>query len=410
MILNEEKIIRKQLIKNMIYNFVVFTAIFTVFGILIFNTVKVSVYESSNRELNIIKELFDKNIADRDLNRPKDFEPSKTNQRQPIRKEVSLRVTYILRDKNYQIINSENLGRIYEEYGASLVFDQNNLGNIYEIEIGNQYSYRGMNLKTTNEAGEVQYIQLLINTDAEKAIMENYFKIILIGIMITIELSLIASYLISKKSLEPILASWKKQTEFVQNASHELRTPLTIIQAKQELLLQQPNSKIIDRSEDIMLTLNEAKRLSKMTKDLMLLARADSDRIEIQKEEVDLDKVIKEIALPYIDFAQVEEKEIELRLEYKEKIKIDRNKIHQLLVIILDNAIKYTKPKDKIEICTYHKDNKCVIEVKDTGIGISEEAMKHVFERFYREDKARSRKAGGTRAWIINCRIFSCIT
>ena len=179
-------------------------------------------------------------------------------------------------------------------------------------------------------------------------------------------------------------------------ASHELRTPLTIIQTKQELLLQEPNKKIIDKSEDIMLTLNEAKRLSKMTKDLMLLARADSDKIELNKEEVYLDEFIQRIALPYIDFANVEEKNIKLDLAYKEVIKIDVNKIHQLMVILLDNAIKYTKPKDIITIHTYCKDAKAVIEVKDTGIGISDEGLKHVFERFYREDKARTRKTGGT--------------
>ena len=63
---------------------------------------------------------------------------------------------------------------------------------------------------------------------------------------------------------------------------------------------------------------------------------------------------------------------------------------------MLDNAIKYTSAGESIEICTYYKDVKCFIEVKDTGIGISKEAKKHIFERFYREDKARSRESGGT--------------
>jgi two-component system sensor histidine kinase CiaH len=175
-----------------------------------------------------------------------------------------------------------------------------------------------------------------------------------------------------------------------------LRTPLTIIQTKQELLLQEPEKKIIDKSEDIMLTLNEAKRLSKMTKDLMLLANADSNRVELAKEEVKFDDFISNLAMPYIDFATMEDKTIKLDLNYKDTVKIDVNKIHQLIVILLDNAIKYTKQDDTITIHTYSKDGKCVIEVKDTGIGISDEGLKHVFERFYREDKARSRKTGGT--------------
>jgi two-component system sensor histidine kinase CiaH len=133
-----------------------------------------------------------------------------------------------------------------------------------------------------------------------------------------------------------------------------------------------------------------------MTKDLMLLANADSSRVEIVKEEVKFDDFVNNIAMPYIDYATMEDKTINLDLNYKDTVKIDVNKIHQLLVILLDNAIKYTKQEDTITIHTYSKDGKCVIEVKDTGIGISDEGIKHVFERFYREDKARSRKTGGS--------------
>lgn len=67
-----------------------------------------------------------------------------------------------------------------------------------------------------------------------------------------------------------------------------------------------------------------------------------------------------------------------------------------MIVILLDNAIKYTEANDKIEICTFEKDNKCIIEVKDTGIGVSSQGLKRIFERFYREDEARNRETGGT--------------
>lgn len=410
MILNEEKIIRKQLIKNMLYNFLVFTIIFALFGILIFHTVQLFIYESTNRELNLIKE----EIVDREENRGmRKFDMASREELKEKRPgifgmQINPRVTYILRNEEGTILNTDSIGRIYEEYGDSIAFDKTKLENIYEIKVSNYY-YRGINLKTVDEYEEVQYIQLLINIDSEKMIMDNYLNILVIGIGITIVLSLIASYMISKRALKPIMEDWKKQTEFVQNASHELRTPLTIIQTKQELLLQEPEKNIIDKSEDIILTLNEAKRLSKMTKDLMLLARADSDKVELCKEEVNLDEMIDNISTPYKDFASIEEKTIELDLHVKEKIKIDVNKIHSLMVILLDNAIKYTKPKDTITIHTDIKDGRCIIEVKDTGIGISDEGLKHVFERFYREDKARSRKTGGTGLRIINCRIY-CLT
>lgn len=398
MIVNEEKMIRKQLIKNMLYNFLILTIIFILFGILMFHTLQIFVYESSNRELSLIKEKMEEGIKNPMIKKGNkgELEPPKEKRFELAGLQINPRVTYVIRDEEGNIKNTDKIGRIYDEFGGSISFDKTKLDNIYEMAIHNRYYYRGINLKTINEYGETQYIQLLVNVDSEKMIMDNYLRIFMVGIGITIMLSLIASYIISKRALQPIVENWKKQIEFVQNASHELRTPLTIIQTKQELLLQEPNKKIIDQSENIMLTLNEAKRLSKMTKDLMLLARADSEQMGLVKEEVDLDERIKKLVIPYQELANMEEKKLELDLNYQEKILIDINKIHQVMIILLDNAIKYTKPNDTITIHTKRKEGKCIIEVSDTGIGISEEGLKHAFERFYREDKARSRKTGGT--------------
>ena len=206
----------------------------------------------------------------------------------------------------------------------------------------------------------------------------------------------ISEKIISLCQKKPIYKSYKKQIEFVENASHELRTPLTIIQAKQELLLQEPNSKIIDKSEDINLTLKETKRLSKLVKELMSLARSDANEYKLNKEKVNIDSLIKEVVVPYEDFTKVKDKNIVLDLKYEKEINVDKNKITELLIILLDNAIKYTVEKDTITIKTYAKDGRCNIEVRDTGIGISDEGLKRVFDRFYREDKARSRATGST--------------
>lgn len=206
----------------------------------------------------------------------------------------------------------------------------------------------------------------------------------------------ISEKIISLCQKKPIYKSYKKQIEFVENASHELRTPLTIIQAKQELLLQEPNAKIVDKSEDINLTLKETKRLSKLVKELMALARSDTNEYKLNKEKVNIDSLIKEVVVPYEDFTKVKDKNIVLDLKYEKEINVDKNKITELLIILLDNAIKYTVEKDTITIKTYAKDGRCNIEVRDTGIGISDEGLKRVFDRFYREDKARSRATGGT--------------
>ena len=117
----------------------------------------------------------------------------------------------------------------------------------------------------------------------------------------------------------------------------------------------------------------------------------------LQKEETEIDEFIENIGKTYSELFEIENKKLILNLNYGKIALIDTNRIYQAIVILLDNALKYTEAGDTVEIVTYQKDNKCVIEVKDTGIGISDEAIKHVFERFYREDKARSGETGGTR-------------
>ena len=214
--------------------------------------------------------------------------------------------------------------------------------------------------------------------------------------LIIIITSIIASYILSKRTLKPIFIAWEKQTEFVQNAAHELRTPLTIIQAKQQLLLKEPESKIIDKSEDISLTINETRRLTKMIKELMILASADSNQLQVKKELKNIDTVIKEICTPYMEYAEMQGKKLTIELDCNKELNVDVSKITQLMVILLDNAIKYTKEGENIKVITHCKEGKSTIEVLDEGIGITEEQKKHIFERFYRADKARTRETGGT--------------
>ena len=262
--------------------------------------------------------------------------------------------------------------------------------------IDNTYFYRGINVQSVSaETGETKYIQILVNVDGENQSVENVLRILLIATIIFIFISIIISFILSNKTLKPIIEAWNRQTEFVQNASHELRTPLTIIQAKQELLLQEPNKKIIDKSKDITVCIKETRRLSKLVKELMILARADSNKLDLEKEIFNLDSLIKEVSEPYIEMARLQHKNVTLNLNSVKDLNADKNKITELLIIILDNAIKYTGENDKIDISTYNKEGKTFIEIADTGIGISKDAMKHIFESFYREDKARSRQTGG---------------
>ncbi len=400
--MNEQIKMRKNLLKNMLINFIVFTILFLIFDFIIYNQISSSLYKETDNDLieeqsrySQTQERQSNNFRDNN-----DFETDNVDLNAPVDEPMNMildpTLIWIIRDETGEIINSDSMGRIYEEYGNSIEFDANNLMQIYTMQINNEYTYRGINFKTVDEDGNTIYVQFLANVDGETQTLNNLLHMLIIGTIILIILSILASYILSKRMMKPIYKAYQKQTEFVENASHELRTPLTIIQAKQELLLQEPDSKIIDKSEDINLTLKETKRLSKMIKELLSLARTDTNEYKLNKENINIDNLIKEVVVPYDDFAKLENKTISLDLQYQKEINVDKNKITELLIILLDNAIKYTSENDEITIKTYLKDGKCNIEVKDTGIGISDDGLTRVFDRFYREDKARSRETGGT--------------
>lgn len=399
---------KRNLLKNMLFSFIVFTTLFLIFDFIIYNQISNSLYKDIDKELYLEKDRYisgkeNNKQEDRKKENFKDVE-NEPQEKQNIKdkyndfnmKNINPRIIFIQRTEDEEIINKTNIGQLYENYSEDIIFDKENLMNVYSLNIGNEYNYRALNFEITDSDGNKLYIQLLANVDGEEQTLTNLLNTIIIGTAILITISILASYILSKRMMLPIYKAYKKQTEFVENASHELRTPLTIIQAKQELLLQEPESKIIEKSEDINLTLKETRRLSKMIKELMALARSDSNEYKLNKENINIDDLISEIVKPYKDYAELENKKLELNLNYKKELKVDKNKIIELLIILLDNAIKYTGENDNITIKTYSKDGKCNIEVIDTGIGISEEGMKRIFDRFYREDKARSRETGGT--------------
>lgn len=408
--MNDQKILQKQLINHFINNWLIFVAIFAVFGVMVivmFNTITYSsldkelkdaskVFLEEQNRMNDISDFFLKeNFLEEDneeireqLQDIRDYNLS--------RKVKNPKYTVIVRDSEFNVINSNDLSSMYDEYKSEIVFDSQNLDKVYNLQIGNKFSYRAINVKLDNQDKKnVRYVQLLVNSENEKILASTFKDVVISSIATGIVFSLVASYYLAKRNLVPIAETMVKQTEFVQNASHELRTPLTIIQTKQEMLLRDPNAKIIDKSEDIILSLNETKRLAKLTKDLMTLATA-SDRMILEKETVIIDELIGNTLKPYEELVSLEEKELKLEFHYGKEMNVDVNKFQQVLIILLDNAMKYTEKGDSITIATFLKDGKCNIEVRDTGIGISDKGLKEVFTRFYREDRARNRETGGS--------------
>lgn len=406
----KQKIFRKQQIKFMFFNLIAFTVIFTIFGFIIFNQVQTTLFSKSDEELVSFKEKMTDHISDDfQLPSPNESPDHKPPLGERQKNGLNPRIMVLHWNSDGEIVNQKEIGTLfYENYLQDYQLDQTSMDMITSTTINNLYHFRYLLFKDTNEEDDIAYTQLMINIDAEHTIIDNFGKLIMICSSIFILLSISASYILSRKTMKPIIQSWNKQAEFVENASHELRTPLTIIQNKLELLLTTPEEKIMNKFENIALSLSETRRLAKLTSDLLTLARADSSETQLVKESIHVDTFVQSVCAPYMEIADSQDKQFWLNLDCKINMEADHVRLHQLLVILLDNALKYTLEHDSIGVKTYMEDHKMVLEVSDTGIGIKEENIKYIFDRFYREDKARSRETGGVglglsiAQWIVS--------
>ena len=174
--------------------------------------------------------------------------------------------------------------------------------------------------------------------------------------------------------------------------SHELKTPLTNIQSHLEAMIDG----IWEPTEERLLSVKEeAERLSSLVSDMQKLNKYDESSIKLKKDNVNISDIICFVIFQFSNLA----KSKNIKIEYEKKnIKLycDKDKITQALVNILSNAIRYSNEGSTIFIEERLKDNKVIISIEDQGIGISEEDLKYVFERFYRADKSRTRATGGT--------------
>ncbi|WP_331921791.1 ATP-binding protein [Pseudobacteroides sp.] len=185
--------------------------------------------------------------------------------------------------------------------------------------------------------------------------------------------------------------------EFVANVSHELRTPLTSIKSYAETLLdgEYRNGEIAEKFLGVINS--EADRMTRLVKDLLQLSSLDNKKMHWNKKNIQLTEIVKNCVNKMSIDAKIKEQSLEFFVEEDPgEVYADRDRIEQVVINIISNAIKYTHIRGIITVSVGVNENMAFIRVADTGIGISQEDIKRVFERFYRVDKARSREMGGT--------------
>lgn len=203
-------------------------------------------------------------------------------------------------------------------------------------------------------------------------------------------------YNMAGRAIIPLKEAYEKQRQFAADASHELRTPLSVVLASAELLDNDPSIKSPFLKQVIGDVRDEVKKMTKLVSDLLVVARSDNQALKLKLTRFDLGEVIDQTMRKMQPLA--EKKNITLKREGEKEvfIRADEQKLKQLVLIFVDNALKYTPDGGSVSVrLSTPSPTRVSFDVQDTGIGISPEDQQKVFDRFYRVDKARSREMGG---------------
>lgn len=324
---------------------------------------------------------------------------------------------------------------------------KSSLNSVKKIESGELHLVVE-NRQILSEGKTKAYLQVAGNMEKEYMFLKVLFVLMAGADAIGIAISLLAGYLISKRMLFPIdritkaaqsisinhldrrievnqtddelsrLAetfnemigrlkqSFDKQNQFVSDASHELRTPISVIQGYIGLIDRWGKEDKSVLQESIDAIKNETAGMTELIEKLLFLARGDSGSQKLQKTEFGLKELIDEVGKE----SQLISKQHNIQYGTVEEVLIfaDRKMLKQMLRALIDNSIKFTPPGGTIVVQTFKNEESVNITVKDTGIGIPEEELSRIFNRFYRVDKARAKETGGSGLglsivkWIVD--------
>jgi heavy metal sensor kinase len=186
--------------------------------------------------------------------------------------------------------------------------------------------------------------------------------------------------------------AWEQQRQFVSNVSHELRTPLTVVLGYLQSLLRRGTNLNDYQKEALETAASEADRTVRLLQDLLELARADSGYMHYHLEPLPLNGLVAEVAGMAEKFSH---RSIQVDAEEPIEAIFDRDRLKQVLINLIDNAVKYSDRDRPIQLTLAQVERQAIIQVRDRGVGIPLQDQGRIFERFYRVDEARSRSTGG---------------
>ena len=261
--------------------------------------------------------------------------------------------------------------------------------------------HNGSDLRTIERKGVTQRIysvrlqhtdfvvQIARSLEPEEDALHGLLRNMLLGAAACLAVAAVGGWFVAGKSLEPVAAAFQRQQNFIADASHELRTPLAVIRANAEFLQQeQPGS------EEAAEILAETDRLASLVDALLALARGQGGATA--EASVDLGELVTASAQALQPLAGERKVALDIAVAPGMDVRGNPDQLRQLIVILVDNALRYTPEGGQVTVDARRIDGSAVVAVSDTGIGIDPDALEHVFERFYRADEARTRAFGGS--------------
>ncbi|APU71758.1 hypothetical protein BI355_1441 [Companilactobacillus crustorum] len=374
-----------------------FAILFITLGLIIFNLFQSSTYKSIDKDIRNQVVAIKKQPNMQKQTNPDPHDPNNHFINSKPDPKAPFQASILVFNNKGKLTNKSSLGNRYSVL-KNIKLNKRNV-NLKQTIVVNNMNFRSILIKVSKKNNNPMYagnyVLIMQNIDTQIQAIQNFEQILIVTFFIFWIIALVISYFLAKINMLPIVKSWKQQTEFVNDAAHELRTPLTIIQGKLEYMLTKPNKKIIDEAEAISVSLDEVNRLNSLTNNLLVLARSDSATTKLNFELTKPDFFLKDPIEPFKDIINSQSKVFQINLIHRPTLYLDRDKIKQLLIILLDNATKYTPKNGTIKIYDQMEGSKYQFVISDTGVGVADKDKNKIFDRFYRVDKSRNTNSGG---------------
>jgi len=236
-------------------------------------------------------------------------------------------------------------------------------------------------------------IQAITSVRPYNVILQYLLRVSVVVGSIGLVLAAALAFLMANWGLRPVRRAIASQQVFAQNAAHELRAPLTVVRVAADLALRSGVPE--DMREALTTTVRQTEHLDAVVGDLRLLAQGDADRLVVDNSPLNLAALVRDVYAEVQSGATARGIQFELDTPAELTVAGEHYRLRQLLLILIDNALKYTDASGTIAILLSQQHGKAALTIRDTGAGIAPRHMPYIFNRFYRADEAKSGNGGG---------------